>query len=323
MLSVKLKEDRVHVGDRFSVSFQRTLRIPDDGRQYPLPPGLGKFPIHSVAQFAGRVPKSWMGENNFFIPMYQREALWLGFEGAAWKPNAVKIGIGMVNAITGEEWDKGLKAEPQNYIVVPLQPWLDGIKTGEGMIRQFVAMQLGLGYTIEAQVTSEEKFGGVQIIVYEPKPGRFPDHAPPEPKDGFRGKPAKGMVFEMGLGAGGQMKQKIYPDPHGVDAWDQENYSSIIIYIVNTVQYREITGREPPPSPIDAKTYTEFGLPWFDLYDEEMGDLAASDKLKKIKSIRDIDQEKAVTPGDESIDITDSAIRKLHLPPGVKKKKKD
>lgn len=323
MLEVILKEDRVHVGDRFSLSFQRTLRIPDDGKQYPLPPGLGKFPVHSVAQFAGRVPKAWEGENTFFIPMYQREALWLGFDGAVWKPNAVKIGVGRVNAITGDEWDEGLNAKPQNYIVTPHQPWLDGIKAGEGMIRQFVAMPLGLGYTIEAQVCGAKELGGIQIIVYEPKPGRFPDHAPPEPVGGPRGKPAMGMVFEMGLGAGGQMKQKIYHDPHGIDTWDPDNYGSIIVYIVNTEQYQELTGREPLPSPIDAKTYTQFGLPWFDLYDEEMGDLPLSDKLKRVKSIRDIDQEKSVIPRDESIEVADSAIRKLHLPPGVKKKEKD
>ncbi len=325
MLQVTLKEGRVHVGDRFSLSFQRTLRIPDDGKQYPLPPGLGRFPVHSVAHFADRVPQAWQGENALFIPMYQREALWLGFDGAVWKPNAVKIGVGRVNAITGEEWDKGLNAEPQNYIVTPLQPWLDGIKVGEGIIRQFVAMPLGLGYTIEAQVSGKEEFGGIQVIVYEPKPGRFPEHAPPEQKGRPGGKPQRGMISTMGLGAGGQMKQKIYPDPYGVDSWDSDNFGSVIAYIVNTDQYREITGLEPPPSPINAKTYTEFGLPWFDLYDEEMGDIAASEKLKRIRSIRDLDQEKCVSmqQGEESINFKESTIRKLHPLSSMKKKKVD
>lgn len=40
------------------------------------------------------------------------------------------------------------------------QPWLDGIATGTGTIRQFVAMPLGLGYTVEGQLTEEEQFGG-------------------------------------------------------------------------------------------------------------------------------------------------------------------
>jgi hypothetical protein len=44
MLQVTVQDNRVLVGERFSMSLQRTLRIPDDGREYPLPPGLGLFP---------------------------------------------------------------------------------------------------------------------------------------------------------------------------------------------------------------------------------------------------------------------------------------
>jgi hypothetical protein len=40
MLEVVVDTYRVHVGQRFSVSFQRTLQIPQDDRVYPLPPGL-------------------------------------------------------------------------------------------------------------------------------------------------------------------------------------------------------------------------------------------------------------------------------------------
>ena len=153
MLSVTVENQRVRIGERFSVSFQRTLRIPDDGRQYPLPPGLGAFPLHRVEEYADRLPAQWQEHNGVFLPMYQREALWLGFEAAGWKPNAVKIAIGKINAISGRAWDEQLHADPQDYIVCPDQPWLDGINAGEGVIRQFVAMPLGLGYTVEAQVS--------------------------------------------------------------------------------------------------------------------------------------------------------------------------
>jgi hypothetical protein len=32
----------------FSITFKRTLRIPDDGGIYPLPPGLGEFPVRRI-----------------------------------------------------------------------------------------------------------------------------------------------------------------------------------------------------------------------------------------------------------------------------------
>lgn len=43
MLDVIIEEYAIRIGQRFAVSFHRTLRIPDDGRTYPLPPGLGMF----------------------------------------------------------------------------------------------------------------------------------------------------------------------------------------------------------------------------------------------------------------------------------------
>ena len=35
----------VHEDAGYSIRFQRTLRIPDDEKEYPLPPGLGEFPL--------------------------------------------------------------------------------------------------------------------------------------------------------------------------------------------------------------------------------------------------------------------------------------
>ena len=132
-------------------------------------------------------------------------------------------------AVSGKRWKDRLRKKTQDYVVTGTQPWLDGIATGKGTIRQFVAMPLGLGYTVEGQVSGEESVGGIQLLAYAPKPGAI---APPQrmrgswPIGGVPSAPpalaapmcpapaAAGAV--MGLAAGGQMKQKIYPDPHGV-----------------------------------------------------------------------------------------------------------
>src|SRR5688572_12203089 len=215
MLEVTVKHDTLAFSDGFALNFQRTLRIPDDGGTYPLPPGLGTFPICRVDDYKERVPEAWVEHGGVFIPMYQREALWISFRSRYWKPNAVKVAVGKVNAVSGKPWNQKLAAEENDYLVCPPQPWLDGINAGEGYIRQFVAMPLGMGYTVEAQVTGEETFGGIQIIVHEPKPGRFPDE-PPQPSRAFyRAAPsaipamamhAVGGGAEMGLAAGGKMK---------------------------------------------------------------------------------------------------------------------
>lgn len=309
MLDVSVERDHIRMGN-FSVSFQRTLRIPDDGNTYPLPPGLGSFPVLMVEDYEARVPESWKEHGGVFIPMYQREAMWLAFDGAYWRPNAVKIAIGKVNAVTGKPWKQSLSRKEQDYVVIPEQPWLDGINAGDGFIRQFVAMPLGMGYTVEGQVTGKEEFGGIQIVCYEPKRGVFPTETSERDRTILY---CLKKDAEMGLGAGGKMKQTIYPDPHGIDTWSRRNFGRVYVHIVNSMMYREITGREPPSTPVTAKIYTEYEFPWFDLYDEEKGDLEASEVLAGVKSVKEKDKEKGLTAqqDDSPVEVPEQQVIKL------------
>ena len=192
-------------------------------------------------------------------------------------------------------------------MVVPAQPWLDGINAGDGFIRQFVAMPLGMGYTVEGQVTGEERHGGLQIVCFDGQAGPLPGAAA-----GARSARTYDLAVagappaaEMGLGAGGRMRQQIYPDPHGVDTWDQDNYGRVFVHIVNSQLWREITGEPVPPTPVDARAYTNAGLPWFDLYDDGLGDIAASDVLANVKSINEKDADHGFVnqQDDSSIDV--------------------
>jgi hypothetical protein len=99
--------------------------------------------------------------------------MWMRF--SAKEPFALKIYVGGVNAISGvpinetpEAMQQRLKLADkikQDYVVLPEQPWLDGIASEDGRIRQFVAMPKGSGYSVEAQVTGEEKIGGIQFEI--------------------------------------------------------------------------------------------------------------------------------------------------------------
>ena len=102
--------------------------------------------------------------------MYQSEALWIAFRhGGSWNedyPCAVKIAAGKINAVTGEPWSATLNRHPQDYLVAPKQPWLDGFSVEKGTIRQFVATPLGEGFTAEEQLTVGAEWGGLQLLVY-------------------------------------------------------------------------------------------------------------------------------------------------------------
>ncbi|HWB06467.1 MAG TPA: hypothetical protein VG796_25810 [Verrucomicrobiales bacterium] len=319
MTEISIQRQVIRAGPRFGVSFQRTLRIPDDGQTYPLPPGLGSFPVFAVADFKERLPEDWSPEDAF-IPVYQREAVWLAFHGTKWKPNAVQVRVGGVSALTGETGDQPLKAEPQNYLVTAAQPWLDGIVSGTGMVRQFVAMPLGLGYTVEAAVTGAERRGAIGLRVYEPKPGIFPDEEPASP-EGSPPRAAAG-IQPMGLGAGGKMKQKIYRDPHGVEVWDPREFADVTIHLLNSAQFREVTGLEPPGTPVDAAAYAEAGLPWFDLYDEHLAALDPAAVLANAKTIAQRDEERGIDPAQlPEIDVRRLPVKTRATDPGPGGKK--
>lgn len=102
-LQVWTEHDRLSLG-ALEITFQRTLRIPDDGYTYPLPPGLAAFPIRKVGDYADRFPQQWREEGGVIIPMYQREALWMSFHSP--QLIAVKVGVGKIDALSGRRWNE-------------------------------------------------------------------------------------------------------------------------------------------------------------------------------------------------------------------------
>ena len=62
----------VHEDATCSIDLQRTLRIPDDGKHYPLPPGLGSFPLRHLDDFAARLPQDSLADaaDHRFVNVY-------------------------------------------------------------------------------------------------------------------------------------------------------------------------------------------------------------------------------------------------------------
>ena len=280
----------VHKDARCAIEFQRTLRIPDDGPDYPLPPGMGRFPLRHLDDYARRVPDAWLRRGGVLMPMHQAEAMWINFDCRGY-PFAVKIATGKTCALTGDGWMNHLNTDPQDYAVLPAQPWLDGYCVAQGIVRQFVAMPLGQGYTVEEQLTGEAERGGLQLIVYPMKAERY--------EEMISGVSAGAPLLEaeaysvvksapMGLAPGGRMRQEIYDDPYGLDAWDQRHASRCFVTIANSVQWMALTGERPPTAPPTASAYASAGLPWFDYFGGDHTALAETEKLKGIASVADM-----------------------------------
>ena len=137
---------RAGQGGPLRIQFHRTLRMPDDDKLHQLPASLATFPLHSVSAYSKRLPQKMVNEGGIFLPMFQREAMWMSFDSHGWYDEkfAIRVFVGRVNAVTGKKMGEpsdGMSDGPsQDYIVVPGQKWLDGICVAPGIVRQFVAM---------------------------------------------------------------------------------------------------------------------------------------------------------------------------------------
>ena len=290
MAQVEIDRDRLMLGS-VTVAFQRTLRIPETGL-HALPPGLGRFPLRRVADYPDTAPADWLARGGVMLPIYQREAMWLSFE--AFEPAALQVGVGKVCAVSGLPWIDHLTGDPQNYLALPRQPWLDGINAGDGFIRQFVAVPLGSGATVEGQVTGAETHGGVQLravgLTAEARE-RWREaqrvvRCAPAPSDCDVVVDCDGPA--MGLGAGGRMRQEVYSDERPLSDYDQSGALRVFVHLCSAAQWTAITGEVPPPTPADREAYVEAGLPWFDYYDADAKDLAASEILSEVKSVGNV-----------------------------------
>lgn len=81
----------------------------------------------------------------------EMEAMWINFDSLSGKRFAIRPYFGGVNGITGKTYLAPVSSRQreldstdrkQDYLVLPEQPWLDGIATSPGVVQQFVATEM-------------------------------------------------------------------------------------------------------------------------------------------------------------------------------------
>jgi hypothetical protein len=347
--SLTIRFPEIHPDAVCQISFKRTLRIPDDNKTHRLPPDLGNFTLAHVDDHANALPATWHKRGGVFLPMHQSEAMWIRFSSQY--PFAVKIAAGKINAVTGKPWSTGLEGptakpaptlrsgqvdvpvsmgwagerilpgeapEGQDYLAVPAQPWLDGFCVEKGKIRQFVAMPLGEGYTVEEQITGEAVHGGLQIMVYPLKPefyrprrnvlrGMMAGASAGAMENSVYGmcvsassasgaRSLKAVQPEMGMAPGGLMEQTIHADAFGIEKYDQSVSAKCFVHLLNSEQYHRVTGKPTPHRAPDANDYTRAGLPWFAVWEPHAKALPGAPALRKLDSVANMANKLGHTP---------------------------
>ncbi|KAH9213726.1 hypothetical protein DL95DRAFT_410099 [Leptodontidium sp. 2 PMI_412] len=112
------------------------------------------------------------GKGDLFVPIYEREAMWIKFESS--RPFTIKMYTGGVNVVSGELVSEALATmlrrkqrmsegkTIQDYIVSESQAsqkWIDGVTTIDGTIFQFVGTPSASGYFVDSQIAGKDSLG--------------------------------------------------------------------------------------------------------------------------------------------------------------------
>ncbi|KUJ07507.1 uncharacterized protein LY89DRAFT_789601 [Mollisia scopiformis] len=123
------------------ISFRRTVRIPERAYDHYLRTDHGAFPIYTVGEHKTRLPDQMVAKRGAFIPMYEREALWINLESKT--PFRIKIHFRGINVVSGKSEGKKFCQElpsTQDYVVSGSQHYVDGVMSDDGStIMQFIA----------------------------------------------------------------------------------------------------------------------------------------------------------------------------------------
>ena len=74
-----IKFPELHPNAGLEINFQRTLRLPDDGKEHHLPPGFGSFPLRHIEAYNLGERSSLKARGGVIMPMFQADALWMNF----------------------------------------------------------------------------------------------------------------------------------------------------------------------------------------------------------------------------------------------------
>ncbi|MGC4960856.1 hypothetical protein [Gordonia sp. DT101] len=261
----------VHADAELYIEFVRTLRVPDYDTTHPLPPGLGSFDLLSGGHLGPRIHSTGWHTADVLLPMWQSEAAWVNF--ASVYPFLVRIGVGGVNAVTGQAFSDDPDFDAEDYFEVPNQPRLDGFRTDASTVRQFVAVPAADGQSTTEHVADADD-GTVRIEViplrgelWEARridPNRCSAEMVPE-VDAW----GASLTGSMGLSAAGSLTRSIATPVEPRENWHPTARSGAVLRIVNSVAWKELTGGEPHHPPLTINEYRRHRFPWFEWYDDD------------------------------------------------------
>lgn len=248
MSAIQIHRDEIHFGASLTLRLERILRRQGGNEDTAEEPGLGFFTLHAWGE-GGRGRPFLAGRRaSVFVYVGRREAVRVCLTGRGWKPNAVKLGWGEVNAITGTRWWVPPSDGPRDYLVCPPEAGLSSGFVGPHDRGQFVAGQAEPGVGAGGSVK-------LRVAVFEPRPGIWPD-VPDEDADYSD----EGVVSALSrlprrLGEAPDALPASVDSQCHAEVWDLESMLQLTIHLLHSEKRCELAG------PLPASTLGRTGWP--------------------------------------------------------------
>ena len=308
MLDVTIHADRVQIGRHFSVSFERTLRIPDDGRDYPLPPSLGQFPVRRVADYADRVPGG-VARARRRVPAHvpargdvaelPRRAL--AAERGQGRRRQGQRALGRARTTSGSSGDaRGLRGRARRS-----RGWTASTPATASSASSW-RCRSAWATPSRARSPARSATAGCRSSASTRSPAASPTSRRRAPARAARASPSAA-----------RSRRRPWRPRRRAPRWASRRAAgcastSIPTRTASTPGTRPTTAASSCTSstascgarsrasrsrrrPVDARAYTNAGLPWFELYDDQLGDIPASDVLANVKSVAQKDAQHGFT----------------------------
>jgi hypothetical protein len=103
---------------------------------------------------------------------------------------------------------------------------------------------------------------------------------------------------EMGIAAGGLIKQYIQQDRYPPSSWDPSTTTVVNVQILTVPLFESVTGIAAPPCTISAETYLEHGFSFFDIPESASTISGSFDDIKSLAALKTLRELFLVHDGD-------------------------
>jgi len=167
--------------------------------------------------------------------------MWIGLGASTAGSTAIRVRLDGLDAITGEPWQPRLAESPQNYVVWPAQPWIEGI---------YRDGRLHSGFSVESAPSLR-----LELSVYGPRSRRDAR------VESVRARERPLVLHELdGLTGERSLAGLVMPDRAGL-RWRTRPTATVTVYVAAPSTYRDVTGSEPLGPVAEHERYRGERLP--------------------------------------------------------------